>query len=82
MAKNVVLVVIQAAVVKRESDQQASALALTDYANHERWCPQVMIAIEKCFDLFHKALRSLPYETLISPCVQKDEMLTLTEEEN
>ena len=31
MAKNVVLVVIQAAVVKRESDQQASALALTDY---------------------------------------------------
>jgi len=42
----------------------------------------VMITIEKCFDLFHKALRSLPYETLISPCVQKDEMLTLTEEEN
>ena len=30
MAKNVVLVVIQAEIVKGESDQQAIALALTD----------------------------------------------------
>ena len=82
MAKYVALVVIQAAVVKRESDQQASALAPADYANQERWCPQVMISIKKCFDLFHMALRSLPYERLISPFVQKDEMLTLIEEEN
>ena len=69
MAKNVVLVVIQAAVVKRESDQQASALAPADYANQERWCPQVMIGIKKCFDPFYKALRSLQHEGLISTCV-------------
>lgn len=68
MAKNVVLVVMQAEVVK--GIRLASHCSCSHRrSNQERWCPQVMIRIKKCFDLFYKALRSLQHEGLISTCV-------------